>query len=356
MKSPPYTIERLRCSAVRKSLFKPTTLAGAIAKLGFVQADPIRSPARAQDLILRQRVKNYRVGELEERYSKLDIEEDLLYAYGFLPREHWTLLHPRHESRLTKQEQFVIQFVGENKIIHPRHLQPHLGTEREINAWGGYSKVSTRLLEDLHYRGHLRIAGREGGIKLYGLANKIEQVYSPEERLKRLVMLIATILSPISDTSLRATVNHLRYSAPNLPGRLSVVKQLVKEGALEQCEIDGVTYLWPSGELAPSEPPSVVRLLAPFDPLVWDRRRFEHFWDWAYRFEAYTPAPKRRLGYYAMPLLWRDEVIGWSNVSVQSGKFTIESGFVTSKPKDKLFRSAYDDEVSRLKEFLRLSQ
>ena len=60
-----------------------------------------------------------------------------------------------------------------------------------------------------------------------------------------------------------------------------------------------------------------MRLLAPFDPVVWDRRRFELFWGWAYRFEAYTPAPKRKLGYYALPLLWRDRVIGWGNLSLR---------------------------------------
>jgi uncharacterized protein YcaQ len=51
-----------------------------------------------------------------------------------------------------------------------------------------------------------------------------------------------------------------------------------------------------------------VRLLAPFDPVVWDRTRFELFWGWAYRFEAYTPPRLRKLGYYALPLLWRDKV------------------------------------------------
>ena len=56
-----------------------------------------------------------------------------------------------------------------------------------------------------------------------------------------------------------------------------------------------------------------MRLLAPFDPVVWDRRRFELLWGWTYRFEAYTPAPKRTLGYYALPLLWRDAVVGWAN-------------------------------------------
>ena len=63
-----------------------------------------------------------------------------------------------------------------------------------------------------------------------------------------------------------------------------------------------------------------MRLLTPFDPIVWDRRRFEIFWDWAYRFEAYTPAAKRKLGYYALPLLWHERVIGWGNaVATPSG-------------------------------------
>ena len=62
--------------AVARSLFKPTTLPKAIAKLGFVQADPIRAPARAQDLTLRHRVQNYRAGDLERRYARLGVEED----------------------------------------------------------------------------------------------------------------------------------------------------------------------------------------------------------------------------------------------------------------------------------------
>ena len=57
-------------------------------------------------------------------------------------------------------------------------------------------------------------------------------------------------------------------------------------------------------------------ITVPIDPVVWDRRRFELLWNWAYRFEAYTPVPKRRWGYYVLPLLWRDRVIGWANASV----------------------------------------
>ena len=77
--------------------------------------------------------------------------------------------------------------------------------------------------------------------------------------------------------------------------------------------VDGIDWYRPARR-APPAPRARVRLLAPFDPLVWDRRRFEHFWGWAYRFEAYAPPLKRILGYYAL-LLWRDAVIGWANAT-----------------------------------------
>ena len=60
-----------------------------------MQADPIRAPARAQDLTLRHRVAGYRAGDLERRYPRLAIEEDCLVNYGFLPRRHLALMHPR---------------------------------------------------------------------------------------------------------------------------------------------------------------------------------------------------------------------------------------------------------------------
>src|SRR5437773_12209896 len=102
------SLARLRVHAISQSLYPPTTLKAAVRRLGFVQADPIRSPARAQDLILRHRVKGYRAGDLERRYAALDIEEDVLYAYGFIPRPIWELLHPRNVGGMSKLEQKVL--------------------------------------------------------------------------------------------------------------------------------------------------------------------------------------------------------------------------------------------------------
>ena len=89
----------LRRFAIARSLFRATDLAAAIERLGFVQADPIRAPARAQDLILRPRVADYRAGDLERRYGSLEIEEDFYVNYGFVPRALDALMHPRKPRR-----------------------------------------------------------------------------------------------------------------------------------------------------------------------------------------------------------------------------------------------------------------
>src|ERR1700674_4824842 len=94
----PITLDDLRRFAVAHSLFTPTTLRRALHRLGFVQADPIRAPARAQDLTLRHRVKGYRAGDLERRFAKLGVEEDFFVVYGFVTRPIQKLMHPRPDA------------------------------------------------------------------------------------------------------------------------------------------------------------------------------------------------------------------------------------------------------------------
>jgi uncharacterized protein YcaQ len=341
---------QLRAYAISQSLFPETTLKAAIRRLGFVQADPIRSPARAQDLILRHRVKGYRAGDLERKYPSLDIEEDVLYAYGFLPRAVWQLLHPRNLRGMSKLEKKVLDTVSKFGVMHPTELQEHFGGARVINAWGSYSKATTQALEDLHYRGLLRIARRENGIRLYEPVKPSTELMSADERLRKLVMLMVGILSPISERSLLSNTARFRYLGSVRP----IVRELFKSGELESQAVDGIHYLLPSSKKAPALPQRIVRFLAPFDPLVWDRKRFEHFWGWPYRFEAYTPPAKRVRGYYAMPLLWCDAVIGWANARVTKDRLKVEVGFVNKAPADAEFSGELQAEIARLQTFLGL--
>jgi uncharacterized protein YcaQ len=342
-------LRSLRCYAISQSLFAPTTLKMAIRRLGFVQADPIRSPARAQDLILRHRVKGYRAGDLEGRYATLDIEEDLLYAYGFLPRSMWQLLHPRNLRGMSKLEKKVLETVSKFGVMHPAELQEHFTTTRVINAWGGYSKATTQALEHLHYRGLLRIARRENGVRLYEPVRQSNESMPPEERLRKLVMLIASILAPVSEKILLSNTARFRYLGNPRP----ILQALLKSGELEGEVVDRVHYVRPHS-IRLTSVPHTVRFLAPFDPVVWDRRRFEHLWGWPYRFEAYTPAAKRLRGYYAMPMLWGDVVIGWANASVEGKRLNVEVGFAGKRQNDVDFRGALDAEIGRLQTFLGL--
>src|SRR6201996_8777351 len=123
----PLTLDHLRRYAVARSLFKPTTLRRAIDKLGFVQADPIRAPARAQDLTLRHRVVGYRAGDLERRYPRLGVEEDFFVNYGYLPRTHQALMHPRLGDKSwgrvkTDQAGAILEFVRARGVVHPREV------------------------------------------------------------------------------------------------------------------------------------------------------------------------------------------------------------------------------------------
>jgi uncharacterized protein len=342
------SIERLRAHAISQSLFPETTLKAALRRMGFVQADPIRSPARAQDLILRHRVKGYRAGDLERRYAALDIEEDILYAYGFLPRAVWQLLHPRTTRSLSKLEKRVFEMVCTFGVMHPRQLEAHLGSDRVVNAWGGYSKATTHALEHLHYRGLLRIVRRENGVRVYERAPSVPTVSLPAERLRTLILLIAGILAPVPEQSLHATITRYRY----LGNPRAMVKDLLKAGVLEKQQIEGIHYVWPPMRRISGDVPRRVRFLAPFDPLVWDRRRFEHLWRWPYRFEAYTPPAKRLRGYYAMPMLWHDSVIGWANARLDGKQLNVDVGFAGSRPEEPAFRSELQAEIDRLKAFL----
>jgi uncharacterized protein len=100
------TPDELRRHAAHVTTHAPRMIARAIAQIEFIQSDPIRSPARAQDLILRHRVAEYRVGDLERRYSSLAVEEDFLYAYGFMPRRIRKFLYPRFD-RTRPDRRFV---------------------------------------------------------------------------------------------------------------------------------------------------------------------------------------------------------------------------------------------------------
>lgn len=360
------TLAGMRRFAVSRSLFPPTSLKRALNKFGFVQADPIRAPARAQDLTLRHRVKNYRAGDLERRYSSLDIEEDLFINYGFVTRSVYELMHPRSGFAVwpparRKLALTLLDFVRQRGPVHPRQVDEHFAHGTTSNYWGGSSNLTTHLMDALHYRGLLRVVRREAGIRIYGARELVEEVEASREipdidaRIDALVDIVVNKYAPLPRTSLLHLISRLRYAVPQWHSRLKQASVRARE-RLTRANVDGVDWYWPEGERAASGAPAdAVRLLAPFDPVVWDRRRFEILWGWPYRFEAYTPVSKRKLGYYALPMLWRDRVIGWANLAVKNGALEWEIGYVDSRDAaEPSFREALEAELEEMRVFLGL--
>ncbi len=358
------TLDDLRRFTVARNFPEPATLNDALQRTGFVQADPIRAPARAQDLILRHRVKNYHAGDLGRRYETLDIEEDFFINYGYVTRSLQSLMHPRSNSPgppwpkgQKKKAKLLLDFVRERGAAHPREVDGQFAHGLVTNYWGGSSKATTHLLDAMQYTGMLRVVRREKGIRIYAAHqhNSIPRTAAERRtRIDALVDVVVGIYAPLPSSSLSYYVGRLRYAAPQwkkeLPSALRRARQ-----RLAHERVEGVDWYWPADE----SPTGIaiqdtVRLLAPFDPVVHDRARFERLWGWAYRFEAYTPIPKRKFGHYAMPLLWREHVIGWANLSIANGELKTDISYVASPPRDRAFKRELEAELDQVCEFLRL--
>lgn len=354
---------QLRRQVIARSLFAPSRLAAAVARLGFVQADPIRSPARAQDLILRHRVVGYRAGDLDRDYPTLGLDEDYLYAYGFATPATRRLLHPGAAEPPAGLTREVLAYVRATGSVHPREVDLHFAAGAERNAWGGQSRATTRALERLRAFGLLRVVRREAGVRVYGAVEDGVRMAASDlaldERLRGLVQLLVAIFAPLPEDALRRVlryVPHIRRHVP-APAMRQTLASMARAGELLTSVVDGELWTWP----ADAEPaaavavPRAVRLLAPFDPVVWDRARFERLWGWAYRFEAYTPAAQRARGYYALPVLWGDTMVGWANVSrpAPGASLDVSVGFAGERPRGPGFTRALDAEIARLEIFLR---
>lgn len=357
-------LKQLRRYAIARSLFKPTSLLRAILRLGFVQADPMRAPARAQDLILMHRVKQYRVGELERRYLHLAIEEAFFINYGFLPRAVAALLYPRRtpnpwdswDAKMQAHAQDVLAFVSQRGQTQAKDVQAHFNHGR-MKRWGADLNVSNHLLEGLHYRGLLRVTRREAGTRIYQAVEHAPQDDSPDDRFARaeqFLDLLVKLYAPLPARSLSYLCTLLRSGVSHLSAEVRAVQEQARS-RYAHALVEGQLWFWPQRENPVSNRHQVddrLRFFTPFDPVVWDRRRFQLFWGWQYKLEAYVPAHKRLMGHYAMPMLWGEQMLGWANLKVVDGRLQHELGFVGARPRDRAFQLALDEALHQMQLFL----
>jgi uncharacterized protein YcaQ len=189
-------------------------------------------------------------------------------------------------------------------------------TDGRKGAWWDW-KLEKSLLEVLFYNGDLMIARRENFQRIYELRERVWPAWDdaqapPLQEVRRAQALAA--VRALGVTRPRWVADYFRTSSRET---LATLKQLVSEGALLTVEVEG----WPEpgllhpenhmlAERAEELRPTRTTLLSPFDPIVWDRARALELFGFEYRIECYTPAPKRRYGYFTLPILHRGRLVG----------------------------------------------
>jgi len=299
-------------------------VAAALAHLGYVQIDPLNVCGRMHDLILRNRVTGYREGALLEFIHHPDRPgfEHYLPGAGVLaafPRTAWPYLLPHmrqrrthargYAGRLSPAEERLAQYLlAEIRGRGPLMSDEIAGDGRATTAWGTNGRASKIVLEKLFVHGRVLIAARRN----------FRRVYDLPERVLPAAVLAAAEPSP-SDTArwLVLARLHQRRLVALKKTELPLVEDRVLPVRIDGCPLlfclrEDVAW-WDeiaARDLQPPASPATLRLLAPLDPLIYDRRLTQRLWDFDYTWEVYTPAHKRTRGYYALPVLAGHELVG----------------------------------------------
>jgi uncharacterized protein YcaQ len=258
-----------------------------IRHLGRLQIDPISTVAPPQYLVLWSRLGPYDRAELDRLLwdqKKLFEWNAFIYPIEDLPliralmREPWGQLKWHGWAKEFMKEQaglrrYVLRELEQRGPLPSRELQHHAAKYKERTVWWGTRAQMTWMLELLHRRGKIAVAGRQTGQRLWDLA---ERVWPKTETV------------PLPEA--RRVLDDMRFRAQGV--RLERGKLVVHPEAEDGRVGSRVTFL------------------SPFDGLVKNRDRAEALWDFFYRLEMYVPKAKREYGYYVLPILRGDRVIG----------------------------------------------
>jgi uncharacterized protein YcaQ len=282
------TLAQARRIAVRAQVLDGSAdgVLTTVRRLGFLQIDPISTVAPPQRLVLWSRLGAYDSAELDRLLWK----ERKLFEWGAFiwPIEDFPLIRARMRRRRgkAKYEQRGTEFLRRNARFRrhllreleqrgpllSREIEADLMVSRDPHAWWGSRKV-TLMLELLEGRGVVAIAGRRGNQRLWDLG---ERWYPEAESM------------PWPEAQRLLAEKRFRALGVNFE--------------------NGEWRVHPDAEDGPV--PTRVTFLSPFDRLIHDRDRAEALWGFRYRLEMYVPKPKREYGYYVLPILQGDRLIG----------------------------------------------
>lgn len=295
------------------------------SKLGAIQIDSVNVLVRAHYLPFFSRLGSYRLPHLDQiTYEKKELFEYLGHAASLLPVSLYPLfrhkmnnhsdpakMHPRAAAWVKANHAYVeaaYREVADRGPLSAGELKDP-GTSR--GSWWGWSRGKVAM-EMLFRAGRVSVAGRRNFERLYDLTERVlppEIVSAPEipedEQRRQLITTAARALG-VATTYDLADYFHLNHADTRRR-----VRELQDEGLLVEVAVEG----WKDRAYMPSgarfgRPALDGALVSPFDSLVWNRRRTERLFGFHYRIEIYTPAPKRNYGYYVLPFLMGEELVG----------------------------------------------
>ncbi|MGH2935777.1 MAG: DNA glycosylase AlkZ-like family protein [Gaiellaceae bacterium] len=296
-------------------------------KLGSIQFDPVAVAGRNHDLVLHARVAGYEPGWCDELYERREIFETTNKALSFIPTEElpwfrlpWGRKGPRFHAAALADNAAVAERVLE-RIRAEGPLSSH-DFERETGPtknWFGMPENAVRaVLEAYTVTGEVGLARRDGNRRYYDLLERLLPAELLAQDVPEREQLLHKLLSRYRAHGLLgaggAGGTFDRIANPD--DRKALHKELVESGALLPVEVEGMRAkrFVLADELpllqAPPEPPPSVAFVAPFDSLLWDTALLASVFDFEYVWEGFFPPAKRRWGYYVLPVVFRDRVVG----------------------------------------------
>jgi uncharacterized protein YcaQ len=317
----------------------------AFERLGSIQFDPLAVAGRNHDLVLHARVRDYDPAWTSELlYERRELFETYNKMLSILPtaelpwhRQAWDRFAEAHRDEVLARHADTVTHVLDE--IRSRGPLSSLDFERRATVdwyWGPTSEIRA-VLEALSEAGVISVARRDGNRRFFDLTERLFPAellaQRPDERDQQRHRLLSRyrahgLLGEGGQAELWYGITWRSASGPNHGPRAAVLaslrEELVASGALVPVAVEGVRgrryVLGPevpalrdaAVETVGSEPMSDagVALLAPLDPIVWDRDLLRSLFGFHYTWEVYTPQAKRRFGYYVLPLLWRDRLVG----------------------------------------------
>jgi uncharacterized protein len=318
----------------------------AVRRMGALQIDTIHVVARSPYFVLWSRLGDYEPRWLEELLTEGQLFEYWSHEACFLPIEDYPLYRYRmldagsqgwHYSRSWVEShrlevKGLLAFIGERGAVRSADFAR---TDGKAGGWWEW-KTEKRALEMLFTSGELMVARRQNFQRVYDLRERVlpswhDDRLPPVEQARRELALKA--VRALGITTARWVADYFRMGKRET---LDTVTALAREGALMRAEVagwEGPALFHPENRRLIKEAASgrlgaeLTTLLSPFDPLVWDRARARAAFGFDYRLECYTPEPKRRYGYFVLPILRRGGLVGRLDAKAhrKEGVFEVKS-------------------------------